>query len=212
MNKIKTLFGLTVMVGLLVAITASSASALFSSTSGKSTGQGKAKTTVFTDQGESVTCTSAVGVWKLTKGPNHETAQVTGAENLGIHVNASNGKPAGWEGCTSTIGTPTISECELQVKQTTKGLKKVPGSVIKGCTVKISGVCTLEVNPEKANEGLKEILDENIKSGGVESLLSKVNVTAITTKVAGICGKIATGTNATGEEKGEITGTQLKEE
>jgi hypothetical protein len=210
MSKIKALLGFAIMAGLLAAITASSASALVSSGNGTAKGQGKAKVTVFTDVGEKVECKEAVGTWKLTKGAiGSEVEQVKGAENVDLHVNASNGTPKGWIGCTSTIGTPTISECELQVKQTAKGQTKALGSVIKGCTVKISGLCTLEVNPEKANEGLKEILNENIKP---ESLLSKVNVVGISTKVSGICGKIPTGTNTSGEEKGEVTGVQLRQE
>jgi hypothetical protein len=67
MSKAKTLFGLTFMIGLLVAITASSASALFTSTNGKDTGSGKAGKTVFTDEGAVVECASATGTWKLTK-------------------------------------------------------------------------------------------------------------------------------------------------
>ncbi len=210
MSKIKALFGLTIMVGLFAAITASPASALFKSTGSKAEGSGKAGITVFTDEGEKVECASAVGTWKLTKGSiGSETSQLKGAENVDLHVNASSAKPAGWEKCTSSIGTPEISECELQVKQTAKGQSKATGSVIKGCTVKISGICTLEVNPEKANEGLKEIENKNINA---TEMLSKVNVKGISTKVKGICGKIKTGTNTGGEEKGEVTGVGLQEE
>jgi hypothetical protein len=215
MSKAKTLFGLAFMVGLLVAMTASSASALFSSTNGKDGGQGKAGKTVFTDEGAVVECEQAVGTWKLTKGKiGKETVQVKGAENVDLHVNALNAKPAGWEKCKSTnaLGTlEEITECELQVKQQVKGQSKAVGGVIKGCVVTVSG-CTVHVEPEAANENLKKIENENKKP---EELFSEVSVTGITSTAKGsLCGLggINNLKNSVGEEKGKVKGVGLQEE
>jgi hypothetical protein len=215
MSKIKVLFGVTVMVGLLAAITASSASALFSSTTGSAKGQGKAKTTTFTDVGASVSCESAVGSWKLTKGKGaSEVSQVKGAENVDLHVNALHGSPAGWEKCknNSALGTlEEVSECELQVTQTVKGQTKALGTVLKGCVVTVSG-CKVNVPKSTGNENLKEVLGKNLNS---TELLSEVKVVGIESEAVGaLCelGGIKPLKNKSGEEKGEVTGVGLQQE
>jgi hypothetical protein len=218
MSKIKALFGLAVMVGLL-AITASSASALFSSENGKTTtGTGTAGLTLFTDQAATVECESAAGAWKLTKGrKGSEVETGTEAENLRLRVAAS---PNGWKNCHSSISkaiTAEVSECELQVKETKKvpsGSGKGAGEVITGCTVTVPNNCRIKVPPENgkgSNEGLEEVLNEN--SG--TSLLSKVNVKGILSEAESLggfgCAGIKKSPNTEGSEKGEVTGLHLKQ-
>jgi hypothetical protein len=219
MRKIKALVGLAVMVGLL-ATTASSALALFSSTNGKSTtGKGFAGTTTFKDEEATVTCAKAVGTWKLTKGARgSEVATAKGAENINLHVNSSTAKPAGWENCTTKIiieVAAEVSECELQVKQTAVGQVKALGSVLKGCVVTVPGNCKINVPAVAANEGLKEIFNEN-KKPTAENLLSKVNVTGITSEAESLGGLGCVGIkplkNAAGAEKGEVTGEGVIQE
>ncbi len=205
MSKFRVLFGLTVMIGLL-AISASSASAFFSSANNGTATQGKgtAGSTTFTDEGASVTCTSAEGTWKLATAKQSKT--------VNIHVNASFAKPAGWKGCKSSLGEAEVSECELQVKQVKSEEHKGLGSVVKGCEVKASG-CTITVPPGSggSNENLKEIFGENSGS----NLKSKVNVEGITSEAKGgiICelGGITNAKNKVGKEKGEVLGELLKE-
>ncbi len=207
MSKIKALFGVTVMVALL-AMSASSASAFFASSSVKLEGKGKAGTTEFTDEGATVTCTSAEGQWKLLN--------ATQSKTINIHVNASTAAKPGWKGCTTSIGSKAeVGECELQVSQQAKLEHKGLGAVIKGCEVNAAG-CIIKVpggqEPGgKENEGLKEILGENIG----QNLLSKVKVEGITSEdnnaLACTLGGITNSKNKTGKEKGEVTGEGVKE-
>jgi hypothetical protein len=170
MSKIKALFGLTVMVGLLAAITASSASALFSSTNSKAVGQGKASGMTFIDGSASIECASAALTWKLTKGQGaNEVSQLKGAENLDLHVNASNAKPAGWENCKSNSSLGTVNEvsgCELQLKQTAKGQKKQTGSILTTCAVTtkdITGTCIVGFKGSGNGENIDETIAEETK-------------------------------------------------
>jgi hypothetical protein len=212
MSKIKVLFGLTVMVGLVVAITAASASALFTSTSGKDGGQGKAGKTVFTDQAAALECESFTDAWKLTKGKiGKETVQVKGAENVDLHINALHAKPAGWEKCRSTNALGTLeeaSECELQIRTIAKGQKKATFGIVKPCVITISG-CTIELN---VGENFKEIINENKQPN---ELFSKINVNGLKTTSEGtLCdlGGIKQLKNNEAELKGEATGVGQLEE
>lgn len=212
MSKIKVLFGLTFMVGLVVAITAASASALFTSTNGKDGGQGKAGKTVFTDEGYVLECESFTDAWKLTKGKiGKETVQVKGAENVDLHINALNAKPAGWERCKSTNALGTLeeaSECELQIKTTAKGQKKATFGIVKSCEIKLAG-CAIILGP---TENLKVVVDRNKQP---DELFSEVEVKGLTSEAKGsLCsiGGIKNLKNAVGEVKGDATAVGLLEE
>ncbi len=196
MTKIKALFGLTVMVGLL-AISASPAFAEYESKTAE--GKGSAGPTVFTVTGGTVTCASSEGTWSIRK-----SDKLQGKVSKGGHLNILAKK---WNKCeVPGIGTATVSECEFQVVQTKKGTNKgLPVSVLKGCNIKAPLGCEITVEP-KGNENLKELSQENKKPE--ENLLAKANVTGIT-YTAKSCFGISSG--KTGEEKGEITGEGLKE-
>jgi hypothetical protein len=223
MSKIKALFGFAVMVGLL-AITASSAFALFSSENGKATkGSGSAGKTIFTDQTASVECEKAVGTWKLTKGAKGSEVETgTEAENLRIHIAASTAKPAGWESCSSSIGKSTsaeVGECELEVKETAKvpkGIGKGLAAVVTSCVATSPGNCRIKIlsaNGMGVNEKLEEVLNEDVGT----SLLSKIDVKGIASEAEELGGVGCSGINKTelknkvGTEKGEVTGALLKQ-
>jgi hypothetical protein len=206
MSKIMALFGLTVMVGLL-ALTASSASALFGSGNGKATtGKGSAGEVTFTDQSATVSCKTAEGEWKLAK--------PTQAKTVSIHINASNASTPGWKECKTSISSMVeVSECELQEIQQTKRPRKATSTVVVGCTSTAIGNCRIKVSSGKGvNEELEEIATEN---SGTE-LVSKLNVKGIASEAevlgGGGCTGISELKNNKGNESGEIKGVGLKEE
>jgi hypothetical protein len=159
MTKIKALFGLTALVALL-AISAAPASALFESTSTKTSGVGTAGKGTFTTGTLSVTCESAEGEWK--------TGATTKSETLNILAKK-------WNKCKNSIfGSAEVSECEFQIKQKEGQTTNLLGKVITGCTVKALG-CVITV----AAEGNKELGKVTLETSETTNSKEKVEVSEI---------------------------------
>jgi hypothetical protein len=193
MTKIKALLGLTTLV-VLLAISATPASAQYESTSTETEGNGSAGKTTFTTGTLSVTCEKAEGRWKIRLKTKQEKSK------RGEHLNLLVQK---WNNCKNSIfGGATVKECEPQQKQpvihvTTELLM----DVVTGCEVKAIG-CVITV-PAAGNENLGKITQET--SGA--NLKGKYEVKEIlgTYKGCGLAEK-----EKTGKEVGETLGEGVK--
>jgi hypothetical protein len=195
MSKINTLVGLTVIVGLL-AITASSALASFSSENGKATkGEVKTGAITFTDEGATAACENATGQWSLEEAKE--------AEALNINFGASN---TGWKKCTALgFKEVEVSECEFQLRTELTGW-----SIIKGCTIVIPGNCRIKIPSGPVNEGLEEV---NTTKGS-KGLKSELDVQAVSSEAESLGGLGCVGIknlkNFEGTLKGALTASEVK--
>jgi hypothetical protein len=150
MSKIKALFGLTMMV-VLLAISASPASAWYASTSKlKTSGVSTLGNVTFTTGAMSFTCESSAGEWKIRLQETQEAA------SEGPHLNILVKK---WGKCSPFVG----NECEIQIAQPTKGVTTgLLMAIDSACEFKWA-LCILTLSSakeNKENESLKKITQE----------------------------------------------------
>lgn len=175
MKRIKALFGLATLLGLL-AIAAAPASAEWESTNGATHGPSRLVTGgqaqfMIAPGTPVLVCLKVPDEWKIRKQEKTQEPVLRGA-----HLNIT----AKWEECTVTvlgIKVPvTVSGCELQLRQPA-GVFTAEGSVVSTCVIKINTKpnCTIEVQPA-GNQQLHKIGLTNVTEGQED----KAEVTGIT--------------------------------
>ncbi len=202
MLKFKLLAGVAASLAIL-ALSAAPAGAWFASLNGKSQGPAKivSTTTLTVGANAKVSCETAEGEWHLqTKGQFklHEKGGNQEPTTKGPHLYIKISK---WNKCKATVlgvsvSGVTVSPCEFQLEQPTKGVNKSTATVITACVITVPlkpTPCTITVFAANESTGLNDFLEKVVGENSGKNVVAEAKVEGIHGEASCLSGGFTTG-------------------